>query len=63
MICASTQIDVMMQSNACDCNCWLCAFATSQYENEWCDPLLVINSMKDSEAYRIIDDPRFLLWY
>ena len=48
----------------CDCNCWLCAFATShQYENEWCDPLLVINSMKDSEAYRIIDDPRFLLWY
>ena len=47
----------------CDCNCWLCAFATSQYENEWSNPLLVINSMKDSEAYRIIDDPCLLLWY
>jgi len=38
-------------------------FGTSQYDGEWCDPLLVIKSMKDSEAYRIIDDPCFLLWY
>ncbi len=38
-------------------------FATSLYESEWCNPLLVIKSMKDSEAYRIINDPCLLLLY
>ena len=38
-------------------------FPTSLYESEWCNSLTGIKSMKDSEAYRIINDPCFLLWY